>query len=316
MCFLIGCVFLKPVFANADFPEKPVRIVVPFLAGGSADALIRIVSDELGSRLGQPVVVENKAGAGGILGADYVSRAKPDGYTLLFTPPGPLTTNDFLIKELPYNAREAFEAITLVTVLPNVLLTNVERAGVTLESLVKEGKANPEKFTFGSQGVGTTGHLTGVLFNKMTGANLRHIPYKGFPPALVDVIGGRVDFMFVDTGNALPQIRSDKLTAVAIASEHRVPSLPKVPTFRELGYSELVSYTWFALMAPTGTPADVRLLIRDKLAEVLALNKIKEQLQLLGAQPIGNSPEELDRFINEEYERWGALIKEIGLSVK
>ena len=306
----------QQIYGQTAFPQRPVHIVIPFLAGGSADALGRIISDRLAARLGQQVVIENKAGAGGVVGADYVARAQPDGHTLLLTPPGPLTTNAFLLENLPYDVRKAFDPVTLIAILPNVLLAGPKRSGWTLSAVIQEAKANPEKLTYASQGIGTTGHLTGVLFNQETGANLTHVAYKGFPPALVDVMAGRVDLMFVDTGNALPRVRSNSLVPIAIASKARLSFLPNVPTLAELGYPSLISDTWFAVMAPAGTPLAIRQRIRDEIVEVFKVPEVLQQLDKLGAKPIGNQPDELDTYIRSEYDRWGALIKKAGIATR
>ena len=307
---------LPTAHAQASFPERPVHIVVPFLAGGSVDTVARLIGDKLGPRLGQQVVVENKAGAGGVVGADFVARARPDGHTLLLTPPGPLTTNAVLLKSMPYDARKAFDPVSLVAALPNVLLVGEKRGEWTAQKIIAEAKANPEKLTYGSQGIGTTGHLTGVLFDQQTGARLTHVAYKGFPPVLVDVIAGRVDMMFVDTANALPRVRNHSLIALAVASKSRVSSLPDVPTFTELGYPGVVSDTWFALMAPAGTPQAIRQRLRDEVAAILKDPEVLDRLRELGVEPVGDQPDELAEHIRKEYERWRTIIESAGLGPK
>lgn len=305
---------LPAAHAQASFPERPVHIVVPFLAGGSVDTVARLIGEKLGLRLGQQIVVENKAGAGGIVGAEYVARARADGHVLLLTPPGPLTTNAILVKSMPYDARKAFAPVSLVATLPNVLLTGPKRSGWTAEQVIKEAKEKPDQLTYGSQGIGTTGHLTGALFNQQTQAKLTHVAYKGFPPVLVDVIAGRVDLMFVDTANALPRVSNDSLIPLAIASKARVSSLPDVPTFVELGYPDLVSDTWFALMAPAGTPEAIRQRLRDEVAQVLEQPEVLAKLKQLGIETVGNQPNELDEHIRKEYERWRGVIQGAGLA--
>ena len=307
---------LPTAHAQASFPERPVHIVVPFLAGGSVDTVARLIGDKLGPRLGQQVVVENKAGAGGVVGADFVARARPDGHTLLLTPPGPLTTNAVLLKSMPYDARKAFDPVSLVAALPNVLLVGEKRGEWTAQKIIAEAKANPEKLTYGSQGIGTTGHLTGVLFDQQTGARLTHVAYKGFPPVLVDVIAGRVDMMFVDTANALPRVRNHSLIALAVASKSRVSSLPDVPTFTELGYPGVVSDTWFALMAPAGTPQAIRQRLRDEVAAILKDPEVLDRLRELGVEPVGDQPDELAEHIRKEYERGRTIIESAGLGPK
>jgi tripartite-type tricarboxylate transporter receptor subunit TctC len=300
--------------AQQAFPDRPVHIVVPFLAGGSVDTVARLIGEKLGLRLGQQIVVENKAGAGGVVGAEYVARARADGHVLLLTPPGPLTTNAILVKSMPYDARKAFAPVSLVATLPNVLLTGPKRSGWTAEQVIKEAKEKPDQLTYGSQGIGTTGHLTGALFNQQTQAKLTHVAYKGFPPVLVDVIAGRVDLMFVDTANALPRVSNDSLIPLAIASKARVSSLPDVPTFVELGYPDLVSDTWFALMAPAGTPEAIRQRLRDEVAQVLEQPEVLAKLKQLGIETVGNQPNELDEHIRKEYERWRGVIQGAGLA--
>lgn len=315
LSIVIGVSSFHGVFAATDYPDRPIRVIVPFLAGGSADAVIRIIADELGSRLGQSIVVENHAGAGGVVGATLVAQSKADGYTLLFTPPGPLTTNDFVMK-LSYDAQTAFSPISLVTISPNVLLTSSNSKLDSLEKIISITRLKPGSLTYGSQGVGTTGHLTGEFFNKITGGVMRHIPYKGFPPALVDVIGGRVDLMFVDSVNALPQILSGKLKPIAVASAVRMELLSDLPTFREKGYSDFITNAWFAMVAPAGTPAEIRNLIQNKIQETIKVPEIRRKITALGAEAIGSTPEELSSFIEKEYKQWGNLITELGLSIK
>jgi len=303
-------------YAQPAFPERPVHIVVPFLAGGSADAVARLIAGPLAARLGQQVVVENKAGAGGVIGADFVARSRADGHTILLTPPGPLTTNAILVKSIPYDAKTAFAPVSLVAALPNVLLAGPQRSGWTIAEVIKEAKAHPEKLTYASQGIGTTGHLTGALFNQQTGAKLTHVPYKGFPPALVDVIAGRVDMMFVDTGNALPRVRDKSLVPIAVTSKNRIASLPDVPSLSEAGYPAVISDTWFAMVAPAGTPAATRQRIRDEVAAVLKEPEVVNRLRELGIESVGNQPSELDDHIRSEFARWRAVIESAGIAPK
>ncbi len=302
--------------AQPALSDRPVRIIVPFLAGGSADLVARLISTRLGPRLGQTVIVDNIAGAGGVIGADHVAHAQPDGLTLLLTPPGPLTTNAVLMKTLPYDAEHAFDPVSLVVTLPNILLAAPKHSDWTLARMVNEAKAAPGKLTYASQGIGTTGHLTGVLFDQQAGVQLSHVPYKGFPPALTDVQAGRVDAMFVDTVNALPRIRSKQLIPIAVASKKRVAGLPDVPTFAEEGYPGMISDTWFAVVAPAGTPVAIRQRLSDEIAAVLKEPEVQERLRDLGVEPVGSQPGELGTHIQTEFARWRALIVSIGLAPK
>lgn len=305
----------REAFAQPAASDKPVRLIVPFLAGGSVDVVARLISNRLGLRLGQPVIVENIAGAGGVLGADHVARALPDGLTLLLTPPGPLTTNAVLMK-VPYDAERAFSPVSLLVTLPNVLLSGPQHSGWTLAQMVKEAKANPGKLTYASQGIGTTGHLAGVLFDQQADVKLSHVAYKGFPPAFADVTAGRVDLMFVDSANALPRVRNKQLIPIAVASQTRVAFFPDVPTFAEAGYPGVVSDTWFALVAPAGTPASTRQRLRDNVAATLKEPGVLERLRDLGVEAIGSQPSELDAHIRKEFARWRELIIGNGLAPK
>jgi len=316
-CVATGALFAQSAaVAQAAASERPLRIIVPFLAGGSADLVARLISTRLGPRLGQTVIVDNIAGAGGVIGADHVARSQPDGLTLLLTPPGPLTTSAVLMKSLPYDAERAFAPVSLVVTLPNVLLAAPKHSGWTVAGMIKEAKANVGKLTYASQGIGTTGHLTGVLFDQQAGVQLSHVPYKGFPPALTDVQAGRVDAMFVDTVNALPRIRSKQLIPIAVASKKRVASLPDVPTFAEEGYPGIISDTWFAVVAPAGTPATIRQRLSDEIAAVLKEPEVVERLRDLGVEPVGSQFSELGAHIQTEFVRWRALIVSNGLAAK
>ena len=301
---------LPTAHAQASFPERPVHIVVPFLAGGSVDTVARLIGDKLGPRLGQQVVVENKAGAGGVVGADFVARARPDGHTLLLTPPGPLTTNAVLLKSMPYDARKAFDPVSLVAALPNVLLVGEKRGEWTAQKIIAEAKANPEKLTYGSQGIGTTGHLTGVLFDQQTGARLTHVAYKGFPPVLVDVIAGRVDMMFVDTANALPRVRNHSLIALAVASKSRVSSLPDVPTFAESGLKDFDYSITFGTVVASRTPVELRHQLAGHIGALTAQPDVRRRLESLGLIPHPILLEEFDRYLAREATQLARIIRE------
>lgn len=302
--------------AQSNYPEKPVHVIVPFLAGGSIDLVIRLMSEKLGERLGKPIIVENKAGAGGTLGADAVAKAVPDGYTLLFSVQGPIATTPFLIKDMPYDARSAFSPVSMVALMPNVLLVHPSMPFRTLKDFIAHAKANPGKLTYGSQGIGTTGHLTGAMVNQHAGIQLEHIPYKGFPPLLADVKTGRVNMMFVDTINSLPRIRSRELIPLAVSGENRSSALPNLPTFREAGYPKVVSEPWFAMFAPAGTPIAIRQRLADEIRVVLKEPSVAARLKDLGVEIRGSTPEELGAAMKEEYDRWGPVIRSAGIGVK
>jgi tripartite-type tricarboxylate transporter receptor subunit TctC len=302
--------------AQSNYPSKPIRVIVPFLAGGSIDLIIRLMNEKLGERLGQPMIVENRAGAGGMLGANVVAKSDPDGYTLLFSVQGPIATTPFLIKDIPYDARTAFAPVSMVTLMPNVLLVHPSLPVKTLREFIDYAKANPGKLTYGSQGIGTTGHLTGAMVNQYVGINLVHVPYKGFPPLLADVKTGRVNMMFVDTVNALPRIRAHELVPLAVSGEQRSSSLPDIPTFREAGYPQIISEPWFAMFAPAGTPLAIRKRVSDEIRVVLKDPKISGRLKDLGVEIKGSTPEELGVAMKKEYDRWGPVIRAAGLRPK
>lgn len=297
------------------WPSKPIRFVVPFAAGGSIDVLARLMGRHLETRLGQSIVVENRTGAGGTVGADFVARAPADGYTFLFTAQGPLVLNPFLMKRLPYNAEAAFAPVTVVAEAPNVLVTNQAFPVANFSELRGFAKANPDKMTFGTQGVGTTGHVTGELINQQTGINLTHVAYQGFPPALTDVLAGRVGMMIADTINLLPRIRSGQLRPIAVASAKRSSVLPEVPTFAEAGYPEIVSGPWFAVLAPAGTKLEFRRKLSEEMRYVLAQRDVQEKLTELGVESRGSSPEQFDSYLKSEFKRWGSVIQKAGITL-
>ena len=298
------------------YPEKPIQVTVPFLAGGSIDLVIRLLNTKLGERLGQPVIVENKAGAGGVVGADSVARAAPDGYSFLFTAQGPIATTPFLIKDIPYDARTAFAPVSMVALMPNVLLVHPSMPFRTVKDFIAYAKANPGKLTYGSQGIGTTGHLTGLMVNQYAGVDLVHVPYKGFPPLLADVKTGRVNMMFVDTINSLPRVRSKELVAIAVSGQKRSSALPDVPTFAESGYPGVISEPWFAMFAPAQTPLAIRKRLSDEIRGVLKDPQIVARLKDLGVEIQGSTPEELGEAMKKEYDRWGQVIRNAGIAPK
>jgi tripartite-type tricarboxylate transporter receptor subunit TctC len=308
------CAFGAQAQGKEAWPSKPIRFVVPFAAGGSIDVLARLMGRYLEARLGQSVIVENRTGAGGTIGAELVARAPADGYTYLFTAQGPLVLNPFLMK-LPYNAETAFAPVTVVAEAPNVLVTNQQFPVTSFAELRAFAKSHPDRMTFGTQGVGTTGHVTGELINQQTGIGLTHVAYQGFPPALTDVLSGRVGMMIGDTINLMPRIRSGQLKPIAIASAKRSSVLPDVPTFAESGHPEIVSGPWFAMLAPAGTAIEVRRKLADEVHQILAQHEVQEKLSDLGVESRGITPEEFDAYLKAEYKRWGTVIRKAGITM-
>jgi len=307
-------------FAQSNWPTRPVRIIVPFAAGGTTDILARALAPELGKAFGRTFIIENKAGAGGNLGADLVAKSPPDGYTLLMGTVGTQSINPSLYPKMPYDAVKDFVPITLVAGVPNVLVMNpakAQAAGITdVKTLIAYARAHPGKLNMASSGNGTSIHLAGELFKTMTGTYMVHFPYRGSGPALLDLIGGTMDLMFDNLPSALPQIKSGKLIALAVTSSARSAALPDVPTVAEAGpVKGFEASSWFGLLAPAGTPADIVNRLQQESAKALATPALKERLVAQGAIPGGMSPAEFGRFIDAETKKWSAVVKTSGAKV-
>jgi tripartite-type tricarboxylate transporter receptor subunit TctC len=312
----------RAVLAQSGWPAKPVRIVVPFAAGGTTDILARAIAPELQRAFGQPFVVDNKPGAGGNNGAAEVAKAPNDGYTLLMGTVGTHAINPSLYPKMPYDHVKDFAPVTLVAGVPNVVVMNpgsAQKYGVnTLIDLVRAAKANPGKLNVASSGNGTSIHLAAELFKSLTGTFMLHLPYRGSGPALIDLMAGNVDLMFDNLPSALPHIRSGKLKALAVTSGVRSTALPEVPTVAEAGGALLRNYeasSWFGLLAPAGTPADIVGRVQLETAKAMATPAIKERLQSQGAIPSGMSPADFVKFIDAETKKWAVVVKASGAKV-
>ncbi len=315
---------LLPLAAQAQgaWPAKPVRIVVPFNAGGTTDILARAVAQELTKTLGQSFVVENRAGAGGNIGADLVAKAAPDGYTVLMGTVGTHAINKSLYAKMPYDGQKDFQPITLVAGVPNVMVVNTEKAAArrinTVQDFIKLAKANPGKLNMASSGNGTSIHLAGELFKSMTGTYMTHFPFTGSNPALFSLLAGDMDVMFDNLPSAMPHIKSGKLKALAVTSATRSSALPDVPTVEEAGGPTLKGFeasSWFGLLAPAGTPMDIVNRIQQETAKALATPAMKERLQAQGAIPSGNTPAQFAQFIDREIRKWAPVVKASGAKV-
>jgi tripartite-type tricarboxylate transporter receptor subunit TctC len=309
-------------FAQGAWPSKPVRIVVPFNAGGTTDILARAVAQELTKSLGQSFVVENKAGAGGNIGADIVAHSAPDGYTLLMGTVGTHAINKSLYAKMPYDHVKDFQPITLVAGVPNVMIVNTEKAAArgwrNVQDFIKYAKANPGKLNMASSGNGTSIHLAGELFKTMTGTYMTHFPFTGSNPALLSMLSGDMDVMFDNLPSAMAHIKSGKLKALAVTSASRSSALPDVPTVEEAGGPTLKGYeasSWFGLLAPAGTPMDIVNRIQQETAKALATPAMKERLQAQGAIPSGNTPAQFAQMIDRETKKWAAVVKASGAKV-
>ena len=298
-----------------DWPAKAVRIIVPFPAGGSADLLPRVVAEKLTEKWGQPVIVDNRPGAAGNIGADTVFRAEPDGYTLLSSPPPPLVINKLLYPKLSYDPAQ-FVPITVIGAIPNVLLVHPKVGANSVAELIAIARQNPGKLNYASQGSGTTSHLTAELFKSMAGGlEIAHIPYKGTAPALTDLLAGQVDMMCDNLGVSLPHVRSGKLRALAVASKQRFAGLPNVPALAETlpGFE---SVAWFGIVAPPKTNGAIVEKIAAAVQDALKLPEVQKRLADLSAEPMGLGPDETAAFMRQEVERWGAVIRTAGVKLE
>lgn len=300
--------------AQGTFPTHTVRFIVPFPGGGINDVLARIVADKLQTRWGQPVVIENKTGAGGNIGAELAYQSEGDGYTLLLSPPGPLAVNQSLYKQLSYKPSE-FVPITVVGSVPNVVIVRKELPVNSLKELIDYVKANPGKVTFGSQGNGATPHLTGMMFQGMTGTRMVHVPYRGENLVLNDMIGGHVDVFFGNIAAGGPPFRDGRVKILALADTHRSPVLPDIPTTAEAGLPGLVSTGWFALAAPPKTPQPLVSEIAKAAIETIKMPDVQAKFRAASVEPVGNSPAETAAFIAEETRRWSDIIKKNNIVV-
>ena len=304
-----------PVFAQGTYPSKQVRIVVPFPAGGSADILCRLVGEKLSATWGQPVIIDNRAGAGGNVGAEILYRAEPDGYTLLCSPPGPLSINHNLYKALSYDWTR-FVPIGVLALVPNVITARVDLPAGSLKEFIAYAKVNPGKATYASQGNGSTSHLSAQMLATMAGIELVHVPYKGEGPALVDLSAGRVDIFIGNISAALRFEKNKQARFLGLASRTRSSVAPDVPTTAELDLPDLVSSAWFALVAPPGTPDAIAQKVSGDLVAALKQPEMRTRFLELGAEPQGGTPVETAAFIKDEEARWRAVIKSANVTLE
>jgi tripartite-type tricarboxylate transporter receptor subunit TctC len=299
----------------SNYPSQNIKIVVPFPAGGTADTLPRIVAERLRQKWNQAVIIENKSGAGGNIGAEAVASSPADGYTLFASPPGPLAINESLYKKLAFRPAD-FMPITVLGTAPAVLDVRPDFPAKTVRELIAYAKANPGKVTFASQGNGSTSHLTAVLFEKLTGTKMVHVPYRGTAPALQDIMSNTVDMFFDNIGSSMNLHLGGKLRILGVCGTDRAPSLPDVSTVRESGVSDFASVTWFALMAPKGTPDAIIAKLNSAVTEILREPDIQAQFVKLGVQPAPMDVPATARFIGDERTRWGDIIKSAGLTLE
>jgi tripartite-type tricarboxylate transporter receptor subunit TctC len=305
-----------PLAAQPAYPRQPVKLIVPFAAGGSTDILARIIAARLATDLGQQVVVENIDGAGGSIGAEAAARARPDGYTLIFHTSSTGAINSALYPKLKYDMRRDFVPISLLTRAPNILVARKNFPASTLAEFIALAKKNPGKFNFGSSGNGTIQHLSGALLAKQTGIDIVHIPYRGAGPAMNDLVAGVIDIMIDNLPSALVQIRAGNIKALALTTKTRTPALPNLPTIAEQGFPTYETDTWGALFAPRGTPPAI--IARLNKAAVAAMRDpaTVKRLNDLGAVVVGSSPEELARFRDQQLTYWAPIVRDSGARIE
>ena len=303
---------VPPAHAQA-YPDHGVRILVPFPPGGPADALTRIAAEQLSAALGQPFVVENKPGAGGNIGMEQGARAAPDGYTLTLAPVGNLTVSPFIYAKLPYDPFKDFVPVTVLATVPNVLVVNAAVPARSVAELIALAKAKPGTLNYASAGNGSGPHLAGELFKRMAGVEMVHVPFNGAGPAMNAVLAGDVQVFFAQSAAALPQLKGGRVFALGVASPKRIDAAPELPTIAESGLPGFDVTSWYALVAPAGTPADRVDRIQSTLARAFARPDVREKIAGLGAEPVANTPAAFGRMLEAEAARWRTLAREANI---
>ena len=308
---------LAPTAAHAQaWPAKPVRVVVAFAPGGGADIVGRAISQHLTERLGQPFVVENRGGAGGMIGTDLVAKAPADGYTLLFGQQGPNAINPSLYAKVPYDALRDFAPVTQATSYPYVIATHPAMPFATFRDMLAAGKAKPASLSYGTAGLGSSAQLAGELLQRQAGVKLNHIPYKGAGPALVDAVAGQVSMVFGDAASTATQVRAGKLRALAVTGTSRLPLLPDAPTVAEAGLPGYEATAWHGWLAPAGTPAAIVSRLQSEVAAILRLPDIRERLARDGIEAVGSTPEQFAAYIRAEVDKWGKVVRDAGIRLE
>jgi tripartite-type tricarboxylate transporter receptor subunit TctC len=312
LCALLACAGVQ---AQPQWPSKPVRIVVPFAPGGTTDITARIVAEHLGRALGQPVVVENKAGAGGNIGAAEVAKSAPDGHTFLMGTPGTQAINQFIYKSMPYDTRRDLVPVSFVVRVPNVLVVHPSVKARSVPELVALARSRPGALNYGSPGNGTTGHLSNELLKSMANVFVTHLPYRGSGPMLQDLAAGNLDMAIDNLPSAMPLIKAGRLIALGVTSAEPNPALPDVPPVARTipGYA---AESWFVLMAPAGTPAAIVNRVSAEVDRIIKQPEVAERFASLGATPVGGTPEQLGRFIAAETVKWEAVVKRSAITLQ
>jgi len=306
---LAGLAAAPAAFAQSGYPHKPIRMIVPYAAGGPTDVLARVMAQKLGESLGQSVIVDNKPGASGIPGTDAIARAAPDGYTIGLSTIGPLAVNPSLFSRVPYDTLKDFAPLMVLARSYSLLAVHPSVPASSVKELVALVKASPGKYSYASGGVGTTQHLSGELFSNVAGLKMLHVPYKGEGAAQTDLLGGQVHMMFTSTIVGYNQVKAGKLRAIGVTSAHRLPSMPEVPTIAESGYPNFEVTAWFGMVAPAGTPEPIVKRLNEGLQAVLKAPEVIRKLDELGAVPAGGPPSELTALLRSELPKWRDVIR-------
>jgi tripartite-type tricarboxylate transporter receptor subunit TctC len=305
----IAAIFVAAPAMAQTFPDRPIRLIAPFPAGGLADVLARAVGDELSKTLGQPVTVENRAGAGGNTGADVVAKAEPDGLTLMMSAAGILTANPFLYSKMPFDAETAFVPVSNVADMSMLVVVRANLEAKTLGELVARARAQPDKITFGSAGIGTTGHLGLALLMHAANIKLAHVPYRGAAPAVDDLVAGQLDGVVDNPPTVLPQIRAGRLRVLAVAAKERLPLMPGVPTAAEAGVPNYEASSWFGIVAPAGTPQPIVERLHREIAAAVRTPAMQQRFASSGVRLLGDTPAEFAARIKKERMMWGEIIR-------
>ena len=312
---VVGIAVAFAAVAEDSYPARPLRIVVPFAPGGSTDIVARLIADRLAAAVGQPVVVENRAGAAGNIGAEAVARSAPDGYTLLMATTGVMAINNALYGSIGYDAARDLEPVIFVASITNVLAVPPELPAASVAELIALAKREPGKLTFASSGAGSSTHLSAELFKSMAGVEVLHVPYKGSGQALADLMAGRVSMIFDNMPSALPYIKAGKLRALAVTGTKRSPAMPELPTISEAGLSGYESLSWSGIAVPAGTPKDAVARLNREIGALLGRPDMRQKLAELGAEAVGGAPEAFDAHVRAERDKWTQLIRSRNITV-
>lgn len=308
LVMVCALVFL-PTLQAQGYPNKPIRLIVPFPPGGGNDVIGHIIAQKLTERFGQQVVVDNRAGANGIVGLQALMQAPPDGYTIGVAAAGPMAVNPSLYDKLPYDSLKDFAYVTNMVIFPLILITHPSVPVKTTQELVNLAKAKPKQIFFATPGSGNSAHLAGELLNSMANIQTVHVPYKGQGPAMADLVTGQVQMMFASIPSVLAQVKSGQVNAIAMGSAKRVPSLPDLPTLSESGVPGFEAYSWVGILAPAKTPKDIITKLNKEIVDILKQKDVAEMLNQQGALPVGDTPEQFASYVKAEINKWGAVVK-------